>query len=105
MAKYKCPKCASAIESERSGCSTCGWPEVTRAKELGKDSNGRPSIRLQFSLRALLMWVTLACLVFAVLGAFGVQTVFSKVIGVAVSLSCFQSLYSIWTWMREVSEQ
>ena len=67
---FPCPSCGAERSSDRVACGDCGWPKKSTSMVVDDQS---PSRRIQFHLRSLFAFVTVACIVFAAIGRFGID--------------------------------
>ena len=72
---FPCPSCGAERSTDRAACEDCGWPKKSASAVTDDPS---PRRRIQFHLRSLLVFMTVACVVFAGIGRFGVDGVVER---------------------------
>ncbi len=69
---HSCPGCGTNRNSQRAPCDECGWPNKSNPTSALLDHQRTPR-RIQFHLRSLFICVSIACVVFAIVGRFGID--------------------------------
>jgi hypothetical protein len=95
--RYPCPNCGRDRSSDRNGCDACGWPKRRSVQPVAPQKS-RP---FQFHLRSLFLCLSIACVVFALVGRFGVDGFVERLEAAFCVSMVFFPLFEFYDWWRK----